>query len=130
MSEPAVSVDRDPKNRSYTNSGVSIRNLSNKELLAGLVKLDRALNIQTGGVLIHLLQIRSQQHLTFPMSIYHYSESAISNVLPVEGLTMDITLYITSEMTMQYMCGARNTENTYNFHETISSTYTMWVSMK
>ena len=44
-----VSVDRDPKNRSYINSDASIHNLFNNELLAGLMKLDRVLKIQTGG---------------------------------------------------------------------------------
>ena len=32
-----ASVDGDPKNRLYINNGASIRNLFNKELLAGLV---------------------------------------------------------------------------------------------
>jgi len=32
-----VSVDRDPKNRSYINGSASIHNLFNKELLAGIV---------------------------------------------------------------------------------------------
>jgi len=63
-----VSVDRDPKNRSYINSDASIRNLFNNELLAGLLKLDKILKIQTDGKPIHLLQIRSKQHLMLPIS--------------------------------------------------------------
>mmetsp|Transcript_23578 Transcript_23578/g.25110 ORF Transcript_23578/g.25110 Transcript_23578/m.25110 type:complete len:86 (-) Transcript_23578:85-342(-) len=66
-----VSGDGDPKNLSYIDSGASIHSLFNKELFAGLVNFDRILKIQTGGELIHLLQIRSQQHLMLPMSTYH-----------------------------------------------------------
>ena len=54
-----VSVDGDPKNHPYINNSVSIRNRFNKELLAGLVKLDSALKIQISGEPIHLLQIKS-----------------------------------------------------------------------
>ena len=41
-----VSVDGDPKNRSYINSSASISNLYNKEPLVGLVKLDRVLRLK------------------------------------------------------------------------------------
>ena len=88
------SVGRDPKNRSYINIGASIRNLFNKELLVELVKLNRALKIQTSGEPIYLLQIRSQtrslfqalQHLLFLINTYHYSENVISNVSLVARL--------------------------------------------
>ena len=40
-----VSVDGGPKNHSYIDSSISIPNIFNKELLAGLVKLNRVLKI-------------------------------------------------------------------------------------
>ena len=87
-------MDGDPKNRSYINRGASISNLFNKKLLAGLVKLNRILKIQTGDEPIHLPQIRSQQHLILPTSIYHYSENAISNVSSVAWLVNEYyTIY-------------------------------------
>ena len=49
-----VSVDGDPKNRSYIDRAASIHNFFDKELLVDLVNLDRALKIQTGGKPIHL----------------------------------------------------------------------------
>ena len=100
ISQCLVSVDGDPKNYSYINNGASIHNLFNKELFAGLVKLDRALKIQTGGKPIPLSQTRSLhqslQHLLFPMSTYHYSENAISNMSPVVRLVNEYyTIYNT-----------------------------------
>ena len=81
-----ASVGGVPKNSSYINSGASIHNISNTEVLVGLVKLNRTLKIQTGGEPIRLLQIRPQQLLMLPMSTYNYSKNAISNMLPVTRL--------------------------------------------
>ena len=47
------------KNRLYINSGVSIHILFNKELLGGVVNLNRPLKIHAGGKPIHLSQIGS-----------------------------------------------------------------------
>ena len=74
-------VNGDPKNCLYINSGTSTSNLSNKELLIGLIKLDRTLKIQSGDEPIHILTIRSLHHLILPISTCHYSENTISNVL-------------------------------------------------
>ena len=74
------SMNRALKSRSYIDSGTSISNLFNKGLLTGLVKLDRTLKIQNGDEPIHILQIRSQQHLMLPISTCHYSENIIPNV--------------------------------------------------
>ena len=50
---------RHPKNCLYINSGTFINILFNKELLGGLVNLDRPLKIQAGGKPINLSQIGS-----------------------------------------------------------------------
>ena len=49
-----ASVTGHPRKRFWINSGVSIHILFNKELLGGLVNLDRPLKIQAGGKPIHL----------------------------------------------------------------------------
>ena len=59
MSQRMASVAEHPKNCLYINSGASIHILFNKELLGGLVNLDRPLKIEAGGKLIHLSQIGS-----------------------------------------------------------------------
>ena len=91
-----VSVDEDSKTA----------HILFKELLKGLVKLDRAFKIQTGGEQIHLSQIRSQtrylhqtlQHLLLPMSIYHYSEIAIKDVsLDTRLVNQCYTIYNTRD---------------------------------
>ena len=91
-----VSVAGHPKNSLYIDSGVSIHILFNKELLGGIVNLNRALNIHTGGKPIHLSQIgslhRALQHIPLSVSTYHYSENAIANLLSFAKL--DIEYYI------------------------------------
>ena len=52
-----ASMAGQPKNRLYINRGASIYIFFNRELLKGLMKLDRALKIQAGGKPIHLSQI-------------------------------------------------------------------------
>ena len=88
-----ASVAGHPKNRLYIDSGASIHILFNKELLGGIVNLDRALKIHAGGKPIHLSQIGSLhqalQHLPLPVSTYHYSENAIANLLSFAKLADD-----------------------------------------
>ena len=89
-----VIIDGDPKNCSYIDSGASISNLFNKELLSGLMEVDTTFKIQMGGEPIHLLQIRSQQHLMLPISTYHYNKNTISNVSPVARIVNEFyTMY-------------------------------------
>ena len=49
-----ASVAGHPKNCLYIDSGASIHILFNRELLGGLMKLDRTLKIQGGDKRIHL----------------------------------------------------------------------------
>ena len=49
-----ASVAGHPKNRLYIDSGASIHILFNKELLGGIVDLDKSIKIQAGGKPIHL----------------------------------------------------------------------------
>ena len=57
------------------------------------MNLDRALKIHAGGKLNHLSQIGSLyqalRHLPLPVSTYHYSENAISNLLSFAKLADD-----------------------------------------
>ena len=75
----------EPKESRSVNSGTSLHIIFNKELLRGLIELDRAIEIQAGGKLTHLSQIGSLhkvlQHLPLPVSAYHYSKNAIANLL-------------------------------------------------
>ena len=57
ISQRLVSVAGYPKNHLYINSGASIHILFKRELLGGLIKLDRVIKIQAGGKPIHLSQI-------------------------------------------------------------------------
>ena len=54
-----VSVAKHPKNPLYIDSDASLHIIFNRELLGGLIKLDRAIKIQAGGKLIHLSKIGS-----------------------------------------------------------------------
>jgi len=80
-----TSVTGHPKNRLYIDSGASLHILFNKELMGGLVNLDRPLEIQAGDKLVHMLQIGSLhqalRHIPLPVNTYHYSETAIANLL-------------------------------------------------
>ena len=80
-----VSMAGHPKNHLFIDSGASLHIIFNRELLGGLIKLDRAIKIQAGGKPIHLSQIgsihKALQHLPLPVSAYHYSENAIANLL-------------------------------------------------
>ena len=82
-----------PKNHLYINSGASIYILFNKELLGGIVNLDRPVKIHAGGKPIHLSQIRSLHqalwYLPLPVSTYHYSENAIANLFSFAKLADD-----------------------------------------
>ena len=61
MSTPQrmASVVGHPKNRLYINSGAFLHILFNKELMEGLVNLNKPLKIQAGGKLVHMSQIGS-----------------------------------------------------------------------
>ena len=97
--------------------------------MGGLQSIDRPLKIQVGGKTIHMSKIGSLhqalQHLLLSVSIYHYSETAIANLLSFANLQMNITLYITQELTTQYMFRTRKTVYSYNFKEIINATCTI-----
>ena len=80
-----TSVVGHPKNRLYINSGAFLHILFNKELMEGLVNLNKPLKIQAGGKLVHMSQIGSLhqvwRHLPLPVNTYNYSETAIANLL-------------------------------------------------
>ena len=80
-----TSVAGHPKNRLYINSGASLHILFNKELLGKLKDLKVPIKIQTGGKPFHIEQNGSVhqelRHLPLPVSVYHYSETAIANLL-------------------------------------------------
>ena len=80
-----ASVTGHPKNRLYIDSVASIHILFNKELMGGLVNLNRPLKIQAGGKPIHMSQIGSLhqalRHLPLPVNTYHYSKTTIVNLL-------------------------------------------------
>lgn len=88
-----TSVAGHPKNRIYINSGASIHILFNKELLGGILDLDKSIKIQAGGKPIHLSQIGSLhqalRYLLLPVSMYHYSKNAIANLLSFAKLADD-----------------------------------------
>ena len=80
-----MSVAGHLKNRLFIDSGASLHVIFNKELLGGLIKHDRAIEIQAWDKPIHLSQIgslhKALRHLPLPVSEYHYSESTITNLL-------------------------------------------------
>ena len=86
-----TSVAGHPKNRLYIDSGASLHILFNKELMGELHNIDKPLKIQTGGKPSHIKQIGSLyqalQHLPLPITVYHYSETAITNLLLFAKLT-------------------------------------------
>ena len=88
-----ASVAGYPKNRLYIDSGASIHILFNRELLGGIVNLDKSIKIQAGGKPIHLSQIgslhKALRHLPLPVSTYHYSENAIANLMSFAKLADD-----------------------------------------
>ena len=80
-----TSVTGHPKNRLYIDSGASLHILFNKELVGELQNIDKPLKIKAGGKSFHIKQIGSLyqalRHLPLPVTIYHYSETAIANLL-------------------------------------------------
>ena len=80
-----TSVTGHPKNRLYIDSGASLHILFNKELMGELHNIDKLLKIQAGGKSFHIKQIGSLhqalRHLLLPVTAYHYSETAIANLL-------------------------------------------------
>ena len=88
-----TSVARHPKNRLYINSGASLPILFNRELLGQLNNIKVPIRIQAGGKPFRIQQIGSLhqelQHLPLPVSTYHYSETAIANLLLFAKLTVE-----------------------------------------
>ena len=80
-----TSVAGHPKIRLYIDSRASLHILFNKELMGELYDTDKPLNIQAGDKPFHIKQIRSLhqalRHLPLPVTAYHYSETAIANLL-------------------------------------------------
>ena len=79
------SIAGHPKNLIYIDSGASLHILFNKELLGELNNIEVPIKIQAGGKPFHIKQIGSLhqalRHLPLPVSAYHYSETAIANLL-------------------------------------------------
>ena len=86
-----TSVARHPKNRLYIDSGASLHIRFNKELLEKLKDIKVPIKIQAGGKPFYIEQIGSLhqalRHLSLPVSAYHYSETAIANLLSFTKLT-------------------------------------------
>ena len=80
-----TSVAGHPKNRLYIDSAASLHILFNKELLGKLKDVEDPIKIHAGGKPFHTEQIGSLhqvlRHLPLPVSAYHYSETAIANLL-------------------------------------------------
>ena len=62
-----ASVAGHPKNRIYINSGASIHILFNKELLGGIVDLDKSIKIQAGGkpIIYHRSDLYTKHYDTY-----------------------------------------------------------------
>ena len=80
-----TSVTGHSKNRLYIDNSASLHILFNKELMGELHNIDKPLKIQAGGKTFHIKQIGSLhqtlRHLSLPITAYHYSETAIANLL-------------------------------------------------
>ena len=80
-----TSVAGHPNNCLYIDSGASLHILFNRELMGGLQNLVNPLKIEVGGKPIHMKQVGSLhqalQHLPLPVTTYHYSKTAIANLL-------------------------------------------------
>ena len=80
-----ASVAGHPKNRLYIDSDASLHILFNKKLMGELNDIEVPLKIQAGGKLFHIKQIgflhQVLRHLPLAVSAYHYSETAIANLL-------------------------------------------------
>ena len=112
-----ISVAGHPKNRLYIDSGASLHILFNKELMGGLQDLDRPLKVQAGNKPIHMSQIGSLhqalRHLPLPVNTYHYSETAIANLLSFVKLAdeyyiicntrIDDAIYVQSKDERKYL---------------------------
>ena len=86
------------------------------------MNLNKSIKIQAGGKPIHLSQIRSLhkalQHLPLPVSMYHYSENAIANLLSFAKLAddyyiicntrIDEALFVQSKDDGKYLCFQRD----------------------
>ena len=108
-----VSVTGHPKNCLCIDSGASLHIIFNRELLEGLIKLNRPIKIQAGGKRILLSQIGSLyealQHLPLPVSACHYSENAIVNLFSFAKLA-DI-YYIICNTRVNYTIYMQSNDN-------------------
>ena len=129
-----TSVAGHPKNRLYIDSGSSLRILINKELMGGLVDLDRPLKIQASGKPIHMSQIGSLhqalQYLPLPVSTYNYSETAIANLLLFSKFTDEYYIISNTRIDNVIYVQSKDDHKYYNFKQTISATYTTRISVK
>ena len=112
-----TSVAGHPKNRLYIDSGASLHILFNKELLGKLKDIKVPIKIQAGGKPFHIEQIGSLhqalRHLPLPVSAYHYSETAIANLLSFAKLAdkyyimcyskVDNVIYVQSKDNGKYL---------------------------
>ena len=117
-----ASVAGHPKNCLYIDSGASIHILFNKELLGGIVDLNKSIKIQAGGKPIHLSQIGSLhqalRHLPLPVSCTTTAKTPSPTCYHLQSLQTIIILSVTPELTTRYMCRARMMVNTYVFRMT------------
>ena len=112
-----TSVAGHPKNRLYINSGTSLHILFNKELLGKINEIKVPIKIQAGGKPSHIEQIGSLhqalRHLPLPISAYHYSETAMANLLSFAKLAdeyyiifntkIDNAIYVQSKDNGKYL---------------------------
>ena len=112
-----TSVVGHPKNRLYINSGAFLHILFNKELLGKLKDIKVPIKIQAGGKPFYIEQIgllhQALRHLPLPVSAYHYSETALANILSFAKLAdeyyiicntkVDNTIYVQSKDNGKYL---------------------------
>ena len=117
-----TSVAGHPKNRLYIDSGVFLHILFNKELMGGLVDLNRPLKYQASGKPVHMSQIGSLHqtllHLPLLVNTYNYSKTAIANLLSFTKLPdefyiicntrIDNTIYVQSKDDGKYLRSQRD----------------------
>ena len=83
-SQQMTSVAGHPKNRLYINNGKSLHIIFNKELLGKLNNTKVPIKIQARGKPFHIKIGSIHQalrYLPLPVSVYHYNETAITNLL-------------------------------------------------
>ena len=108
-----TSVAGYPKNRLYIDSGTSLHILLNKERLGGLHDTTNPRKIQAGSKPFHTKQIGSLhqalQHLPLPVTIYHYRETTIANLLSFARLVDEY--YIICNTRVNHMIYVQSKDN-------------------